>query len=259
MNEEEPVPIQSVDPLAIVVYNPENIPPVESAVSTESDTSDKDQQVEENPNDEDTSNVAGSKNIEEGKKDDEDSDDEEIQNVEENPTVKENPLSSETEFEGVDVDTFVAEILAKAKAESSTGSSKRQKMMARKNVPSWYPPRPLSKVVPPPIKRRSSKIRSKITYDPNYEPETIDLSDDDKGNADPVVPSVTTKGKKGVSKTPKKSTPKVQEKPKPKKTTKKTAPKIKPKKSSRYVPPVPRKSNTFYDVCRHHIDRKSVV
>ena len=51
VSEEEPVPIQSIDPLAIVVYNPENVPPVESTVSTESDTSDKDQQVEENPED----------------------------------------------------------------------------------------------------------------------------------------------------------------------------------------------------------------
>ena len=145
------------------------------------------------------------------------------------------------------MDTFVAEILAKAKAESSVGSSKRQKIMARKNVLLWFPPRPPSKVVPPPIKRRSSRIRSKITSDPNYEPETVNLSDDDEGNADPVVPSVTTKGKKGVSKTPKKSAPKVQEKPIPKKTAKKTAPKVKPKKSSRYVPPVPGKSNIFYD------------
>ena len=46
VSEEEPVPIQSIDPLAIVVYNPENIPPVTSAISTESDTSDEDQQVE---------------------------------------------------------------------------------------------------------------------------------------------------------------------------------------------------------------------
>ena len=41
VSEEEPVPIQSIDPLTIIVYNPENIPPVESAVSTEFDTSDK--------------------------------------------------------------------------------------------------------------------------------------------------------------------------------------------------------------------------
>ena len=243
--EEEPVPIQSIDPLAIVVYNPENIPPVASAVSTESDTSDEEQQIEENPDDEGTSNVAGKKNIAESSKDDEDSADEEISNMEENPTIEENPLESESE--GVDVDTFVAEILAKAKAESSAGSSKRQKMMARKTVPSWYPPRPPSKVVPPPIKRRSSRIRSKIPSDPNYEPETVDLSDDDEGNADPVVPSVTTKGKKGVSKTPKKSVPKVQEKSTAKKTVKQTAPKVKPRKSSRYVPPVPGKSNTFHD------------
>ena len=120
-------------------------------------------------------------------------------------------------------------------------------MMTRKNLPSWYPPRPPSKVVTPPIKRRSSRIRSKITSDPNYKPETVDLSDDDEGNTDPVVPSVTTKGKKGVSKTPKKSALKVQEKPIPKKTAKKAVPKVKPKKSSRYVPSVPGKSNTFYD------------
>ena len=82
-------------------------------------------------------------------------------------------------------------------------------MMARKNVPSWYPPRPPSKVVPPPIKRRSSRIRSKITSDPNYESEMVDFSDDDEGNAYPVVPSVITKGKNGVSKTLKKSAPKV--------------------------------------------------
>ena len=119
MSEEEPVPLQSINPLAIEVYNSENVSPVESTVSTESDTSDEDQQVEENPDDEDTSNVVGSKNIEEGQKDDKDSDDEEIQNVKENPTVEANPLSSESE--GVDVDTFAAEILAKAKAESSVG------------------------------------------------------------------------------------------------------------------------------------------
>ena len=83
VSEEEPVPIQTIDPLAIVVYNPENIPPVTSAISTESDTSDEDQQVEENPDDEDTSNVADSKNIEEGQKDDE-----EVQNLEENPTIE---------------------------------------------------------------------------------------------------------------------------------------------------------------------------
>ena len=71
-----------------------------------------------------------------------------------------------------------------------------KKMMVRKNVPSWYPPRSPSKVVPPLIKQRSSRIRSKITFDPNYEPEMVDLSDDDEGNADPIVPSVATKGKK---------------------------------------------------------------
>ena len=89
--------------------------------------------------------------------------------------------------------------------------------MARKNVPSWYPSRSPSKMVPPPIKRRSSRIRSKFTSDPNYKSEMVDLSDDDEGNADPIVSSVTTKGKKGVSKTPKKSAPKVQEKSIPKK------------------------------------------
>ena len=61
------------------------------------------------------------------------------------------------------------------------------------------------------------------------------------------------KGKKDVSKTPKKSAPKVQEKPILKKTAKKTAPKVKPKKSSRYVPPVLGKSNIFY-----HAKSKSI-
>ena len=55
------------------------------------------------------------------------------------------------------------------------------------------------------------------------------------------------KGKKGVSKTPKKSAPKIQEKHAPKKATKKIVPKVKLKKSSRYVPPVLEKFNTFYD------------
>ena len=58
----------------------------------------------------------------------------------------------EAKFEEINVNTFVAEIIAKAQAESSVGSSKRQKMMKKKNVPSWYPPRPPSKVVSPPIK-----------------------------------------------------------------------------------------------------------
>ena len=109
------------------------------------------------------------------------------------------------------------------------------------------PPRPPSKVVPPLIKWQSSRIRSEITSDSNYESEMVDLSDDDEGNVDPVVPSVTTKGKKGVFKTSKKSALKVQEKSVPKKIAKKIIPKVKSKKSSRYVPPVPKKSNTFYD------------
>ena len=62
-----------------------------------------------------------------------------------NPTVEENPLGSETESEGVDVDTFVAEILAKAKAESSASSSKRQKMMAKKMYHHGIPQDHLSK------------------------------------------------------------------------------------------------------------------
>ena len=128
------------------------IPLVESTVSTESDTSDEDQQVEENLDDKDTSNVAGNKNDKENPKD-EVPNAEEISNVEENPTIEENPLGSETESEEIDVDTFVAEIFTKARAETSAGSSKRQKMMVRKNVPPWYHLRPPSKVVPPPIKR----------------------------------------------------------------------------------------------------------
>ena len=114
VSEKEPVPIQSIDPLVIVVYNPENVPLVKSTVSTEFDTSDEDQQVEENPDDEDTSNVVGNKNIEENLIDGEDPNVEELPNVEENPTVEENSLGSEAESEGIDVDTFVAEILAKA-------------------------------------------------------------------------------------------------------------------------------------------------
>ena len=43
--------------------------------------------------------------------------------MEENPTIEENPLSSESEE--INVDTFVAEILAKAQAESSIGLLKR--------------------------------------------------------------------------------------------------------------------------------------
>ena len=42
VSEEESLPIQSIDPLAIVVYNPKNVPPVESTVSTKSDTFDED-------------------------------------------------------------------------------------------------------------------------------------------------------------------------------------------------------------------------
>ena len=115
-------------------------------------------------------------------------------------------LNTKAESEEINMDTFVAKLISKAQAESSAGSSKCQKMMVRKNVSSWYPPRLPSKVVPLPVKRRSSRIRSKITFDPNYEPEMINLSDDDEGNAEPVA----TKAKKGVSKTPKKYTPKVQ-------------------------------------------------
>ena len=59
VSEEESVPIQSIVPLTIVVYNPKNVPSVEFIVSTEFDTSDEDQQVEENLDDKDTSNVAG--------------------------------------------------------------------------------------------------------------------------------------------------------------------------------------------------------
>ena len=149
---EEPVPLQSINPLAIEVYNPKNISLVESTVSTESDTFDEDQQVEENPDDEDTSNVVGNKNFVKKTEDGEVPNKEEISNEEENPTVEENSLSVEAESEEIDVDIFVAEILAKAQEESSAGSLKRQKMMAKKNIPSWYPPRPSSKVVPPPIK-----------------------------------------------------------------------------------------------------------
>ena len=44
-SEKEPIPLQSINLLAIEVYNPKNVPPVESTVSTESDTSDEDQYV----------------------------------------------------------------------------------------------------------------------------------------------------------------------------------------------------------------------
>ena len=37
-----------IDPLAIVIYNPENVPPIESTVSTEFDTFDEDQYVKKN-------------------------------------------------------------------------------------------------------------------------------------------------------------------------------------------------------------------
>ena len=88
VSEEESVPIQSIVPLTIVVYNPKNVSPVEFTVSMESDTSDEDQQVEENLDDEDTSNVVGNKNDEENLEDGEVPDAEEIPNVEENPTVE---------------------------------------------------------------------------------------------------------------------------------------------------------------------------
>ena len=39
VSEKEHVPLQSINPLAIEVYNPKNVPPVESIVSTKSDTS----------------------------------------------------------------------------------------------------------------------------------------------------------------------------------------------------------------------------
>ena len=45
--------------------------------------------------------------------------------MEENPIAEENPLDAEQESEEINVDTFVAEILAKAKAKSFAGSSKR--------------------------------------------------------------------------------------------------------------------------------------
>ena len=110
---EEPVPLQSINPLVIEMYNPENVPLVKSTVSTEFDTSDEDQQVEENPDDEDTSNVAGNKIFDENPEDGEVPDNEEIPNVKENPIVEENLLDAEQESEEINVDTFVLEILAK--------------------------------------------------------------------------------------------------------------------------------------------------
>ena len=71
----------------------------------------------------------------------------------------------------------------------------------------------------------------------------VDLSNDDEGNANPVVPSVTTKGKKVFLKPLKSLLLNLHKK----KSAKKTIPKVKSKKSSRYVPPVHGKSNTFYD------------
>ena len=107
------MPLQSINLLAIEVYNLENVPPVESTVSTKFDTFDEDQQVEENPDDEDTSNVARNKFFDENPEDGEVPDNEEIPNVEENPMVEENPLDTEQESEEINVDTFVLEILAK--------------------------------------------------------------------------------------------------------------------------------------------------
>ena len=121
MSEEQPMPLQSINPLAIEVYNPENVPFIESIVSTEFDTFDEDQHFEENPkdgevqNDEETSNVAENKNFEENPEDGE------VRNNEESPYMEENPLADEEESKEINVDTFVAEILTKAQEESSVG------------------------------------------------------------------------------------------------------------------------------------------
>ena len=90
MSEEEPIPLQSINPLAIEIYNTENDQPIESMISTEFDTSDENQHVEENPKDGKVRN------------------DEENLNNEEIPNVEENPLAVEAEFEEINVDTFVA-------------------------------------------------------------------------------------------------------------------------------------------------------
>ena len=135
-SEEKPVPLQSINPLAIKVYNPKIVQPIESLVLIEFDTSNKDQHVEENPDDEETLNVAENQNFEENPEDGEVRNNEKFSNVEENPTIKENPLVFEEESREINVDTFVTEIITKAQEESFVGSSKRQKMMERKNVPS---------------------------------------------------------------------------------------------------------------------------
>ena len=46
---EEPVPFQSINLLAIEVYNPKNVPPIKPTVSTKSDTSNEDQYVKKDP------------------------------------------------------------------------------------------------------------------------------------------------------------------------------------------------------------------
>ena len=78
IREEEPMPLQYIDPLAIQVYNPKDVRPIELEISMESNTSDEDQNDNENPN------------------------------AEENPTTK------EVEYEKINVDTFVAELISKA-------------------------------------------------------------------------------------------------------------------------------------------------
>ena len=108
-SEEEPVPLQNINPLAIEMYNPENVPPVESMVSTEFDTFDEDQHVEENledgevQNDEENSNDVENQNVEENPKDGE------VHNNEENQMLKIIHLMLKK-----NVDTYVAEIIAKA-------------------------------------------------------------------------------------------------------------------------------------------------
>ena len=136
-------------------------------ISTKSDTSDEEQHVEENPNDEKTPNVAKNKNVEKNSTVEEDRNVEGNSNNEEDSNVEENLPAAKAESEEINVDTFVVEIIAKAQEESFAGSSKCQKMMARKNVSSWYPLRLPFKVVSPLIKQGSSRIKSKITSDPN--------------------------------------------------------------------------------------------
>ena len=104
-------------------------------ISTKSDTSDEDQHVEENPKDGKVRN------------DEENLNNEEIPNVEENPTIEENSLGAEAESKKINIDTFVAEILAKVQEESSAGSSNEKNdgkkectivVSPQDHLPKWF-------------------------------------------------------------------------------------------------------------------------